>query len=245
MVDLSVTVATAQRVLVVDDEPDITALVAYHLAKGGYRVSTAASGRDALRAAREERPDLIVLDLMLPGLSGYDVLAELRRRDETKEIGVIVLTARKDEADRIKGLSLGADDYLPKPFSPQELVLRVRAVLRRLASPAVASGGVLAAGTIALDAAAHRVTVGGGPVDLTATEFRLLRTLMERQGRVQTRAQLLETVWHAQPDIQTRTVDMHVQRLRQKLGKAGDAIETVRGAGYRFRAPPPPPRKRP
>jgi len=234
----------AQRVLVVDDEPDITALVAYHLAKDGYRVSTASNGRDALRAAREERPDLIVLDLMLPGVSGYDVLAELRRREETKEIGVIVLTARKDEPDRIKGLSLGADDYLPKPFSPQELVLRVGAVLRRLAAPAVASGGLLTAGTIVLDKTAHRVTVGGEGIDLTATEFRLLHTLMERQGRVQSRAQLLETVWHAQPDIQTRTVDMHVQRLRQKLGRSGDAIETVRGAGYRFNPSPSAGRKR-
>src|SRR5256714_251493 len=129
----------SHRILVVDDEPDITALVAYHLAKEGYRGTTAASGRDALRAAREERPDLVVLDLMLPGASGYDVLADLRRRDETKELGVIVLTARKDESDRIKGLSLGADDYLPKPFSPQELVLRVAALLRRLAAPAGAA----------------------------------------------------------------------------------------------------------
>lgn len=233
-----------QRILVVDDEPDITALVAYHLAKASYRVLTAGNGRDALRAAREERPDLIVLDLMLPGLTGYEVLAELRRQEETKDIGVIVLTARKEEPDRIKGLSLGADDYLPKPFSPPELVLRVGAVLRRLAAPAVASGGLLAAGQIALDKTAHRATVSDREIELTATEFRLLRTLMERQGRVQSRAQLLEIVWEAQPDIQTRTVDMHVQRLRQKLGAAGDAIETVRGAGYRFRAPPPG-RKRP
>jgi two-component system, OmpR family, phosphate regulon response regulator PhoB len=232
------TAPVGQRILVVDDEPDITALVAYHLAKASYRVTTASNGRDALRAAREERPDLIVLDLMLPGLSGYEVLAELRRQDETKDIGVIVLTARKEEPDRIKGLSLGADDYLQKPFSPAELVLRVGAVLRRLAAPAVASGGVLAAGRIALDKTAHRATVNDREIELTATEFRLLRTLMERQGRVQSRAQLLEMVWQAQPDIQTRTVDMHVQRLRQKLGPAGEAIETVRGAGYRFRAPP-------
>jgi len=172
---------------------------------------------------------------MLPGVSGYDVLAELRRREETRDIGVILLTARKDEPDRIKGLSLGADDYLPKPFSPQELVLRVSAVLRRLAAPAVATGGVMTAGPLVLDRTAHRVTVAGAEVELTATEFKLLRTLLEREGRVQTRAQLLETVWQAQPDIQTRTVDMHVQRLRQKLGKGGECIETVRGAGYRFR----------
>src|SRR5690348_4500082 len=230
----------AHRILVVDDEADITALVAYHLAKAGYRVATAATGRDALRAAREERPDLVVLDLMLPGVSGFDVLAELRRLDETKDLGVILLTARKEEPDRIKGLTLGADDYLPKPFSPQELVLRVGAVLRRLAAPAVAAGGLLKAGPIALDRSAHRVTVGGTEIELTVTEFKLLRILIEREGRVQSRAQLLETVWQAHPDIQTRTVDMHVQRLRQKLGTAGECIETVRGTGYRFRRPPRP-----
>ncbi|HEU5260069.1 MAG TPA: response regulator [Gemmatimonadales bacterium] len=237
--------AESHRVLVVDDEADITALVAYHLAKAGYRVTTAATGPDALSAAREERPDLVILDLMLPGVSGYDVLAELRRREETKEIGIILLTARKEEPDRIKGLTLGADDYLPKPFSPQELVLRVGAVLRRLAAPAVAAGGVLTAGSIVLDRTAHRVTVNGAEVELTATEFKLLRTLLEREGRVQSRAQLLEAVWQAQPDIQTRTVDMHVQRLRQKLGPSGECIETVRGAGYRFRRPETRTRKRP
>jgi two-component system phosphate regulon response regulator PhoB len=224
------------RILVVDDEPDITALVAYHLAKAGYRVSTAATGPDALKAAREERPDIVILDLMLPGVSGYDVLAELRRRDETREVGVILLTARREEADRIRGLSLGADDYLTKPFSPQELSLRVQAVLRRLGSPAVSAGSTLAAGPISIDRSAHRVTIGGQELTLTATEYKLLLTLIERRGRVQTRPQLLETVWEAQPDIQTRTVDMHVQRLRTKLGEAGKLIETVRGFGYRFRA---------
>src|SRR5579884_3370189 len=144
---------------------------------------------------------------------------------------------RKEPPDRIKGLELGADDYLPKPFSPQELVLRVGAVLRRLAAPAVAAGGLLVAGPITLDRTGHRVTVDGAEIELTDTEFRLLRTLIEREGRVQSRAQLLETVWHAQPDILTRTVDMHVQRLRQKLGPAAACIETVRGAGYRFRRP--------
>jgi len=214
----------AQRVLVVDDEPDIAGLVAYHLAKAGYRVSTAADGPEALARARAERPDLVVLDLMLPGRSGLDVLADLRRSDETRQVGVILLTARKEEQDRIKGLSLGADDYLAKPFSPQELVLRVGAVLRRLAAARV-------------DPAAHRVTVDSGEIELTATEFKLLRLLMERAGRVQSRTDLLQTVWQAQADIQTRTVDMHVQRLRTKLGASGDCIETVRGVGYRFRVP--------
>src|SRR5206468_10790314 len=237
------TESESHRILVVDDEPDITALVAYHLAKAGYRVITAANGRDALRTAREERPDLVVLDLMLPGVSGYDVLAELRRREETKDLGVIVLTARKDEPDRIKGLSLGADDYLPKPFSPQELVLRVGAALRRLAAPAVAAGGRLVAGPIVLDRTAHRVTADGKEVELTATEFKLLERLIERRDRVQSRSHLLESVWQAQPDIQTRTVDMHVQRLRTKLGAAGDWIETVRAVGYRFREPVTPPKR--
>jgi two-component system phosphate regulon response regulator PhoB len=233
-----------RRILVVDDEPDITALVAYHLAKEGYRVTTAGTGADALRSAREERPDLVVLDLMLPGHSGFDVLAELRRRDETRDIGVLLLTARKDEPDRIKGLTLGADDYLAKPFSPKELVLRVTAILRRLAAPPVASGGRLSAGPITLDRSAHRVTVAGKEIELTATEFKLLDNLIERRDRVQSRTQLLESVWQAQPDIQTRTVDMHVQRLRTKLGAAGPWIETVRGVGYRLREPPPPARRR-
>jgi two-component system phosphate regulon response regulator PhoB len=228
--------ALTHRILVVDDEPDITALVAYHLAKAGHRVSTAANGPDALRAAREERPDIVILDLMLPGVSGYDVLAELRRRDETREVGVILLTSRREEPDRIRGLSLGADDYLTKPFSPQELALRVTALLRRLGSPAVSAGSTLSAGPVAIDRSAHRVTIDGRELTLTATEYKLLLTLIERRGRVQTRPQLLETVWEAQPDIQTRTVDMHVQRLRSKLGDAGKLIETVRGFGYRFRA---------
>jgi two-component system phosphate regulon response regulator PhoB len=224
------------RILVVDDEPDITALVAYHLAKAGYRVSTASSGAEALRAASEERPDVVVLDLMLPGVSGYDVLTELRSREETRDVGVILLTARREETDRIRGLSLGADDYLTKPFSPQELTLRVAAVLRRLQSPAVASGNALTAGALVIDRSAHRVLLDGHEVGLTATEYKLLLILVERRGRVQTRPQLLETVWEAQPDIQTRTVDMHVQRLRSKLGETGRLIETVRGFGYRFRA---------
>jgi two-component system, OmpR family, phosphate regulon response regulator PhoB len=223
------------RILVVDDEPDITALVAYHLAKAGFRVSTAANGPDALKAAREERPDIVILDLMLPGVSGYEVLAELRKRDETREVGVILLTARREETDRIRGLSLGADDYLTKPFSPQELSLRVGGLLRRLGSPAVTAGSTLTAGAISIDRSAHRATIHGEELSLTATEYKLLLTLVERRGRVQSRPQLLEIVWEAQPDIQTRTVDMHVQRLRTKLGETGKLIETVRGFGYRFK----------
>jgi two-component system, OmpR family, phosphate regulon response regulator PhoB len=225
-----------ERILVVDDEPDIVALVAYHLAKSGYRVSTAATGADALEIARQERPALLVLDLMLPGLSGFDVLEQLRADPDTQDVAVLMLTARKEEPDRIRGLSLGADDYLTKPFSPQELVLRVAAILRRLSATPVAAADVLHLGPIHIDRAGHRVSVEGHEVELTPTEFKLLLTLAERRGRVQARGHLLETVWEAAPDIQTRTVDMHIQRLRTKLGTAGDLIETVRGFGYRLRA---------
>jgi two-component system phosphate regulon response regulator PhoB len=224
-----------ERILVVDDERDITALVAYHLAKAGYRVTTAATGPDALKAVAAEPPDLIVLDLMLPGRSGFELLEELRAGAATRDIGVILLTARKEEPDRIRGLSLGADDYLTKPFSPEELVLRVGAVLRRLHAPATSAGGaILQVGPIAIDRSAHKVTVDGKPVELTRIEYRLLLLLAERRGRVQSRPQLLEHVWEAQSDIQTRTVDMHVQRLRAKLGQAGLLLETVRGFGYRL-----------
>ncbi len=225
-----------ERILVVDDEPDIVALVVYHLAKAGFRISTASNGADALRMAQQDRPALVVLDLMLPGMSGLEVLDELRSSDAGQDIGVLLLTARREEPDRIKGLSSGADDYLTKPFSPQELVLRVRNILRRMAQAQSGLPDVVRIGPILIDRSAHRVTVDGADLELTPTEFKLLLTLAERRGRVQSRAHLLETVWDAAPDIQTRTVDMHVQRLRTKLGAAGELIETVRGFGYRLRA---------
>ena len=228
---------TGERILVVDDEPDIVALVAYHLARSGYRVSTGSSGNEALDSARRERPALVVLDLMLPGISGYDVLEQLRASDATRDIAVLMLTARREEQDRIQGLVLGADDYLTKPFSPQELVLRVGAILRRVGAGGSNNTDKIHIGPLVMDTAAHLVHVDGAPVELTPTEFKLLLTLAERRGRVQGRAHLLATVWEAAPDIQTRTVDMHVQRLRAKLGAAGDLIETVRGFGYRIRAP--------
>jgi two-component system phosphate regulon response regulator PhoB len=227
---------SAERILVVDDEPEIVALVTYHLAKVGYRVATAATGQEALDHARRERPSLIVLDLMLPGISGFDVLEQLRGDESTRDIAVLMLTARREEPDRIRGLSLGADDYLTKPFSPAELVLRVSAILRRTGSTAPVNADTLVIGPLHVNRAAMSVTVDGMDVELTPTEFKLLLTLVDRRGRVQARGLLLETVWDAAPDIQTRTVDMHVQRLRAKLGAAGDMIETVRGFGYRFRA---------
>ncbi|HUF05756.1 MAG TPA: response regulator transcription factor, partial [Candidatus Binatia bacterium] len=219
-----------------EDEWDIAALVAYHLTKEGYGVRTAGSGSEALEALSAERPDLVLLDLMLPGASGYEVLQEMRRRPELTDVPVVVLTARRDEADRVKGLELGADDYITKPFSPRELVLRVAAVLRRAQSPAVGgSGRMLKGGAVTVDLNAMRAAVDGEPLDLTPTEYRLLVTLLERRGRVQTRQQLLQSAWDVHARIETRTVDMHVQRLRSKLGKAADWIETVRGFGYRFR----------
>lgn len=224
------------KILVVEDERDIAALVAYHLTKEGYRVRTAEGGNEALEAVAAERPDLIVLDLMLPGFSGYEVLQEMRRKPELQEVPIIVLTARREEADRIKGFELGADDYLTKPFSPRELVLRVGAVLRRAQAPPVAGAArTLRGGGIVVDLNAMNVSVDGKTLDLTPTEYRLLVSLLERRGRVQSRRQLLEAAWDVHARIETRTVDMHVQRLRTKLGNAGHWIETVRGFGYRFR----------
>jgi two-component system phosphate regulon response regulator PhoB len=225
------------HILVVDDEPDIAALVAYHLARESYRVRTVSSGMEALRALDTEIPDLILLDLMLPGVSGLEVMREIRRREEWKDVPVILLTARSDEADRLEGLRLGADDYVTKPFSPQEVVLRVGAVLRRVQQqpPLRAGGKTLRHGPFVVDVDGGIATVDGREVELTPTEFRLLQVLVERRGRVQSRRQLLEAVWEVTARIATRTVDMHVQRLRMKTGSAADWIETVRGFGYRMR----------
>lgn len=228
------------QILVVDDEPDISALVAYHLARESYRVRTAASAPEAIRAIESEPPDLVVLDLMLPGFSGLEVLRQMRSQDAWREIPVILLTAKREESDRIEGFRVGADDYISKPFSPQEVVLRVGAVLRRVRQTPPGRGGkVLRAGPFTIDIDAARATVSGRPLDLTPTEFRLLQVLMERRGRVQSRRQLLEAAWGVTARITTRTVDMHVQRVRTKSGDAADWIETVRGFGYRFRTEPP------
>lgn len=232
------------RVLVVEDEPDIAALVAYQLAREGMRVETAADGRAALAAANREVPDLIVLDLMLPGISGYDILSALRGQRATRDVPVIVLTARREEEDRIRGLELGADDYMTKPFSPRELVLRVHAVLRRARQPAVAAGGRLfQAGGLTVDLGARVAALDGRELGLTPTEYRLLVALLERRGRALSREQLLAQAWDMDSEVagrlHTRAVDMHVRRLRAKLGAHGSWIETVRGFGYRFRSPEP------
>ncbi|MDE2678510.1 MAG: response regulator transcription factor [Gemmatimonadota bacterium] len=234
------------RILVIEDDPGIAALVAYQLTRAGYRVETAGGGDGGLESLHREIPDLVVLDRMLPGLSGDQVLAAIREDPATRCIPVLVLTAKREQADRIEGLEMGADDYLTKPFSPRELVLRVEAILRRIrgfAGLAGHQGGVLRAGDLALDQDSMRVTLGGEEVPVTPTEYRLLRVLLENRGRMRKRDDLLEAAWDAEgrsrAGMRTRTVDMHIRRLRTKLGYAGDWIETVRGFGYRFRGPEP------
>ncbi len=232
---------TNAHILVVDDEPDISALLAYHLARESYRVRTASTGHEALKAMEVEVPDLVLLDLMLPGLSGLEVLREIRLQRAWREVPVILLTAKREEVDRVEGFRQGADDYVSKPFSPQEVVLRVGAVLRRVRQepPTHGGGKVLRVGPFVVDVDGMVAQVDGREMDLTPTEFRLLQVLLERRGRVQSRRQLLEAVWDVTARIATRTVDMHVQRLRLKAGDAADWIETVRGFGYRFRVDPP------
>jgi len=230
------------RILVVEDEPDIAALIAYQLTREGFRVETAGNGTEALSAVARDVPDLVVLDRMLPGLTGDEVLQRLKEEPGTSAIPVLVLTAKREQEDRIKGFELGADDYLTKPFSPRELVLRVQAILRRLNEAGVSSGGrILKAGPIRMDLGSHQVTMNGEELNLTPTEFRLLQALLERRGRTQSRRQLLEKAWDVEAGvserIQTRTVDMHVRRLRGKLGEVGDWIQTIRGFGYRIKVP--------
>ena len=222
----------AERILVVDDEPDLLELVRVNLRQAGFEVETAETGRAALERLHRSPPDLVVLDLMLPDVSGTEICRRLRADAELAEVPIIMLTARADEVDRVVGLELGADDYVTKPFSPRELTLRVRAVLRRRkpAQPCDA----LAHGTLRLDSARHRCFVDEAEIALTAKEFDLLRTLMARPGRVLTRDQLLDEVWGADIAVTTRTIDTHLKRLREKLGPASDLIETVRGVGYRF-----------
>jgi two-component system phosphate regulon response regulator PhoB len=219
------------RVLVVDDEPDLLELVRVNLDQSGFAVETAASGGEALERLRRAPPDLMVLDLMLPDVSGTEICRQVRADAQLSQLPIIMLTARADEVDRVVGLELGADDYVTKPFSPRELTLRVRAVLRRRQLP---SSAVLESGPILLDADRHRCHVDGKEVALTAKEFELLRGLMRRPGRVMTREQLLAEVWGDDIAVTLRTIDTHFKRLREKLGSAGERIETVRGVGYRF-----------
>lgn len=220
-------------ILIVDDEPDVVDLLVFNLQKAGFKTLTARDGHAALQKARADLPALIVLDLMLPGLSGTDVCRQLKADPKTAPIPVIMLTAKAEEVDRIVGLELGADDYVTKPFSPRELALRIKTILRRTAGN-LAPSEIIKHGDLVVNLAKHAATFKGAPIDLTATEFKLLTLLLERRGRVQTRDRLLTDVWGYEGDVDTRTVDTHVRRLREKLGKAADWIETVRGVGYRF-----------
>jgi len=221
-------------VLIVEDEPDISNLLVHHLTRDGFRCRVAASGVEALARVRTATPDLVVLDLMLPEMNGLEVCRRLRADPATAAIPIIMLTAKADEIDRVVGLEMGADDYVAKPFSPKELVARVRAVLRR-ARPGEAARA-LNVGTVSLDVARHSVTVGGAPIELTPREFDLLQALLEAAGRVLSREHLLNRVWgYARADeIESRTVDVHIRRLRAKLGAEEHRIATIKGVGYRF-----------
>ena len=223
-----------ERILVVDDEAEILELLEYNLRLAGYVVVTTRDAATAFAEIARQAPDLVLLDLMLPDLPGTEVCRRLRRDPATANVPVIMITARGDEIDRVVGLELGADDYVTKPFSPRELTLRIGAILRRSRRPATDSERVRV-DNLEIDLPQHRVMVDGAEVVLTALEFNLLHDLVSRPGRVQSRETLLERVWGYASGVETRTVDTHIKRLREKLGNARDVIETVRGIGYRSR----------
>ncbi len=221
-------------VLLIEDEPDVLNLVRYNLVKAGFRVIEATDGLSGLHVARERRPDVIILDLMLPEMRGEDVCRELKSRESTAGVPVIMLTAKAHESDRVAGLRMGADDYVTKPFSPRELVLRVQAVLRRL--HVSETGNELAVGPLVLDRGSFEIRMDGKRLDLSGIEFKLLAMLMEKRGRVLGREALLRDVWGYKNGVDSRTVDTHLRRLRIKLGAHAKLLETVRGEGYRFKA---------
>lgn len=222
------------KVLVVDDEQDILNLVEYNLKRAGFQTILAKDGPEAIEAAKTHRPDLVLLDIMLPDMEGTEVLRRLKSTETTASIPIIMLTAKGEEIDKIVGLELGAEDYITKPFSPRELILRVKAVLKRTAA-APEAGRSLSFKELSMDVSRHRITVSGEPVELSSTEFNLLYELMQAKGRVLTRDDILDRAWGLDCYVTPRTVDTHVRRLRSKLGVAGDYIETVRGVGYRFK----------
>lgn len=221
------------RILVVDDEPEAVELVEFNLKQAGYTVTTAADGAEALKKARSQPPDLIVLDVMLPEMDGFEICKTLRLEAVTSKLPIIMLTAKAAEIDRVLGLELGADDYLTKPFSPRELLLRIKKILARGATEEKPKEQ-LRFGDLLIDLPRHLASWKGKTIDLTATEFKLLTVLAQRAGRVQSRDQLLRDVWEYDSLIDTRTVDTHMRRLREKLGAAANHLDTVRGVGYRF-----------
>ncbi len=224
------------RILVVDDEPDAIELIRFNLKASGYEVLTAEDGEEALAKARKFSPDMILLDVMLPEIDGLEVCKILRRDPVTASLPIIMLTAKASEIDRVLGLEFGADDYVTKPFSPRELMLRVRNLLKRKES-SKEEVERFQVRDIELDVSKYEVKIMGQPIDLTPTEFKLLQILMERKGRVQSRDRLLQDVWGYDQLIDTRTVDTHVRRLREKMGEAADYVTTVRGVGYRLMEP--------
>jgi two-component system phosphate regulon response regulator PhoB len=224
------------HVLIVDDERDLAELLDFNLKAAGFSTHVAMTGEAALTAAREQRPELVLLDLMLPDMPGTEVCRQLRAGADTRDVLIVMLTAKGEEADRIQGFEVGADDYVTKPFSVRELALRLKAILRR-GGPPKGGAAPLTLGPLMLDVSAHRFYVEGKEVSLTALEFRLLEYLMTRVGHVQTREQLLEEVWGLSSSLETRTIDTHVMRLREKLGPARTSLETVRGVGYRLVEP--------
>ncbi len=224
------------KILIVEDDKHIAKLVTYNLEKAGFECTVAVSGEEALEYLGNRGADLVILDIMLPEMDGFEVCKEIKQDAAFSHIPILMLTARAEEIDRIIGLELGADDYVVKPFSMRELILRVKAILRRgvPASPEAEGKEILKAGKLTVDIPRHKILVNQKEIVLTSMEFKLLTTLLSRRGRVQSRDQLLEDVWDIASDITTRTVDTHIKRLRQKLGKTGKMIETVRGIGYRF-----------
>tara|TARA_R110002096_G_scaffold77896_8_gene183412 strand:+ start:50803 stop:51495 length:693 start_codon:yes stop_codon:yes gene_type:complete len=229
----------SKRILIVDDEPDLLLTLEYNFKKEGYQTMTASNGAEALEAAfGSPAPDLVVLDLMLPDMSGTEICRKLRAEESTQHLPVVMLTAKGEEIDRVVGFEVGADDYVIKPFSVRELLLRVQAVLRRSDTQDPATSEAIAFGILRMEPESHRVSVSGAPIRLTALEFRLLHCFLSRKGRVQTRDALLAEVWGIHAEQTTRTVDTHVKRLREKLGDAGRYIETLRGVGYRFSESP-------
>jgi two-component system phosphate regulon response regulator PhoB len=223
-----------EHVLIVEDEIDIAHLVSFNLERAGYKVTIAGDGREGLERALQEQPTLVVLDLMLPGMDGYQVLKEMQRDSRTHAIPVLMLTAKSQVDDRIKGLELGADDYLTKPFSPKELILRVQAIIKRNRS--TPGSVVFSFGPFRFDKNNLTFYLNGEPLSLTSTEFKLLLFLCQRAGQPQDRNELLKVVWGYNDDVHSRTLDTHMKRLRQKLGDASSLIETVRGVGYQIRA---------
>ncbi|ABK44000.1 two component transcriptional regulator, winged helix family [Magnetococcus marinus MC-1] len=227
------------NILIVEDERDLANTLEYSLKQEGFNARVALTGEEGMRIATVERwPDLVLLDLMLPGVSGIEVCRRMREEDGTRTMPVIMLTARGEEIDKVMGFEAGADDYVVKPFKVRELVLRIRAILRRVQPEQAESAALVTFGRLKVDLEGHRVWVDGEESSLTAMEFKLLTTFLSRKGRVQNRDTLLNDVWGVNAFVQTRTVDAHVKRLREKLGPAGKYMETIRGVGYRFRDRP-------